>query len=75
MALGFDYAVLGPVNPTASHPGAATLGWEAFQRIARHATLPVYAIGGLNPADLEAAWRAGAHGIAMISAAWPPRDS
>ncbi len=71
MALGLDLAVLGPVNPTGSHPGAATLGWEGFARLARHATLPVYAIGGLNSGDLASAWRAGAHGIAMISAAWP----
>ena len=71
MALGVDLAVLGPVNPTGSHPGATTMGWEGFARLARHATLPVYAIGGLNPHDMEAAWRAGAHGVAMISAAWP----
>jgi 8-oxo-dGTP diphosphatase len=30
----------------------------------------VYAIGGLAPADLPDAWRAGAHGIAMIRGAW-----
>ena len=70
MALGLDLAVLGPVSPTGSHPGATALGWVEFQRIARHATLPVYAIGGLKPADLETAGRAGAHGIAMISGAW-----
>ncbi len=27
--LGLDFAVLGPVAPTPSHPGAATLGWDA----------------------------------------------
>jgi 8-oxo-dGTP diphosphatase len=32
--------------------------------------LPVYAIGGLEPADMDAAMQAGGHGIAMISAAW-----
>ncbi len=72
MALGLDLAVLGPVNPTASHPGTATIGWPGFARLARHATLPIYAIGGLKPSDLESAWGAGAHGIAMISGAWPP---
>jgi len=75
MALGFDLAVLGPVNPTASHPGTGTLGWEGFARISRGASLPVYAIGGLRDEDIEAAWRAGAHGIAMISGAWMDRDS
>jgi 8-oxo-dGTP diphosphatase len=69
-ALELDFAVLGPINPTPSHPDAALLGWEGFARIARGASLPVYAIGGLRRRDLEAAWRAGAHGVAMISGAW-----
>ena len=70
MALEIDFAVLGPVKATASHPGASTLGWDRFARVARGSTLPVYAIGGLRREDREDAWRAGAHGIAMISGAW-----
>ena len=70
MALELDFAVLGPVKPTPSHPGAAALGWEGFARIARGTSIPVYAIGGMRRSDLEAAWRAGAHGIAMVSGAW-----
>jgi len=62
--------VLGPVNPTASHAGAPPLGWQGFARLARGASIPVYAIGGMKRADLETAWRAGAHGLAMISGAW-----
>jgi 8-oxo-dGTP diphosphatase len=70
MALELDFAVLGPVKPTPTHPGAATLGWDGFARIARGASIPVYAIGGMRRSDLEAAWRAGAHGVAMVSGAW-----
>jgi 8-oxo-dGTP diphosphatase len=70
MALELDFAALGPVQATASHPGARSLGWEGFARIARGASIPVYAIGGVRRADLEAAWRAGAHGVAMIRGAW-----
>ena len=70
MALELDFAVLGPVRPTTSHPGARTLGWEGFARLARGASIPVYAIGGVQRTDLEKAWRAGAHGVAMISGAW-----
>src|SRR5260221_5102826 len=33
-------------------------------------TMPVYAIGGLAPAAMQDAWRAGAHGLAMIRGAW-----
>ena len=70
MALQLDFAVLGPVKATASHPAARPLGWEEFARIARGASIPVYAIGGMQRADLDAAWRAGAHGLAMIGGAW-----
>jgi 8-oxo-dGTP diphosphatase len=70
MALELDFAVLGPVKATPTHPSARTLGWEEFADIARGASIPVYAIGGLRRTDLEAAWRAGAHGIAMVNGAW-----
>lgn len=72
-SLGMDFVVLGPVLPTASHPLAEPLGWDRFDRIAAGSTLPVYALGGLSPDDLETAWDHGAHGIAMIRGAWSPR--
>jgi 8-oxo-dGTP diphosphatase len=65
MALELDFAVLGPVRDKAT-----AMGWARFAELARGASLPVYAIGGLTPADLEDAWRAGAHGLAMIRGAW-----
>ena len=68
--LDLDAAVLGPVGPTASHPGSDVLGWDGFAAIARTTAIPVYALGGLLPGDLEAARGAGAHGVAMIRAAW-----
>lgn len=68
--LGLDFCVLGPVKPTDSHPGAAVLGWERFAELAAGAGIPVYALGGLQPDDLDTARRHGAHGIAMISALW-----
>lgn len=69
-ACGADYAVLGPVRPTGTHANAPVLGWNGFARLARCAGLPVYAIGGVGPADLEDAWRHGAQGVAGISAYW-----
>ena len=65
-----DFAVLGPVMPTPTHPGAATLGWDGFERAARGCAIPVYALGGLVREDLEAGWARGAHGIAMVRGAW-----
>lgn len=74
-ALGADYAVLGPVRPTATHPEAAPLGWERFREWATHAGLPVYAIGGVGPGDLPMAWAHGAQGAAGIGAYWGLRPS
>ena len=43
--LGCDFAVLGPVQATASHPDAVPLGWEAFAALRAGVT-----------ADLRVGW-------------------
>ena len=59
-ALGCDFAVLGPVQATASHPGAEGIGWARFAELREGVSLPIYAIGGLGPGDLEQArWHGG----------------
>jgi len=68
--LGLDFAVAGPVKPTPSHPGQAALGWAAFAELISATALPVYAIGGMNPGDVRTAMHSGAHGVALLSAAW-----
>jgi len=68
-ALGVDYAVLGPVQETASHPGAALLGWAGFAALSRGCPIPVYAIGGLARADLAIAKQHGGQGVALMRAA------
>lgn len=68
--LGLDFAVLGPVQPTASHPGQPGMGWPAFMDLIAAYPLPVYAIGGLAAADIGTAQDRGAQGIAAIRAAW-----
>ncbi|MFA7400796.1 MAG: Nudix family hydrolase, partial [Sideroxydans sp.] len=69
-ALGCDFALLSPVLPTQSHPGAPHLGWQSFAAMTAGATIPVYALGGLMEDDMVAAWRCGAHGIALLRQAW-----
>ena len=69
--LGLDFAVLGPVKSTASHPGAAGIGWDSFAQLIAGLPLPVYAIGGLSSVDMRLAQAAGAQGIAAIRSAWP----
>ena len=68
--LGIDFVVLGPVQATPTHPDSMPLGWEGFAALARGASLPVFALGGMKPDDLETAWRRGAHGIAMVRGSW-----
>jgi 8-oxo-dGTP diphosphatase len=69
-ARGFDYALLGAVKETATHPGGETLGWEGFAALASGLPLPVFALGGLGDGDMETARLSGAHGIAAIRSAW-----
>lgn len=68
--LGCDFALLSPVLPTLSHPGAPHLGWGNFAAIAAGSTIPVYALGGLQQEDMQTAWQHGAHGIALLRQAW-----
>jgi len=69
-SLGLDYALLGAVMPTATHPGEVSLGWEEFARLSADLPLPVLALGGLRFSDMETARNAGAHGVAAIRGAW-----
>lgn len=65
-----DMALVSPVAPTASHPGAATLGWSGFAALADQAPMPVYALGGMRETDLPLARGHGGQGIAAITALW-----
>jgi 8-oxo-dGTP diphosphatase len=69
--LGLDYALLSPVQVTATHPRAEPMGWTGFADLADRAALPVYALGGLTPADLDVAIGHGAQGVAAIRGLWP----
>jgi 8-oxo-dGTP diphosphatase len=66
--IGADFATLSPVRSTSSHPDALPIGWERFAELVREARLPVYALGGVGPDDLDRARAAGAQGVAGISA-------
>lgn len=68
--LGCAFVVVSPVLPTATHPGAPPLGWEVFAGLIAQYPLPVYALGGMTPSLLTDAMRHGAHGIALLRAAW-----
>lgn len=68
--IGADFVTLAPVAATPSHPDATPLGWPRFAALAAPSPLPVYALGGLGPADIAAARGHGGQGIAAIRALW-----
>jgi thiamine-phosphate pyrophosphorylase len=67
-AEGADYLVAGPVYETRSHPGSEPAGLALIEEITRSVRLPVLAIGGVSAGRVEEVVRAGASGIAVISA-------
>jgi len=69
-AIEADYALLSPVLPTLTHPGAPTLGWDAFAALAAASPIPVYGLGGLERGDVALAQSHGAHGVALLRGAW-----
>ena len=69
-AAGCDFAVLGPVQATASHPGQPGIGWDAFALLREGVSLPIYAIGGLSPGDIVDARAHGGQGVAAIRGLW-----
>lgn len=69
-ALDADLVYVGPVKATPTHPGVAPLGWAGLRRLAEGTSLPIYAIGGLERADLARARAAGAIGVAGIRGFW-----
>jgi len=72
--IGADMAVLSPVRATASHPDAEPMGWARFSQLVEASALPVYALGGMGVADIEAVQRHGGQGIAAISGLWEAPD-
>jgi 8-oxo-dGTP diphosphatase len=71
--LGLDFVVLGPVRATESHPEATPLGWDRFAALREAVSLPIYALGGMKPADVAVARRHGGQGVAGIRGLWPAR--
>ena len=66
---GADYIGFGPIYGTSSKPDAeAAKGLERLRRMCDIAACPVIAIGGISIETAGDVIRAGAHGIAVISA-------
>ncbi len=70
VALGADMVLLSPVRETPTHPGQPGMGWPSFRALAEGLPLPVYALGGVTPAEVRQAREAGARGVAGIRGFW-----
>lgn len=68
--LSLNFIVLSPVLKTASHPLATPLTWTQFSDLCRVATVPVYALGGMEVEHLAKAKSCGAQGISAIRSLW-----
>lgn len=64
--LGVDMALLAPVFPTETHPGGDVLGVAGFEAIARQASLPLYALGGITDGNAPQLQNSSAAGLAAI---------
>jgi thiamine-phosphate diphosphorylase len=72
---GADMLVLGTVFPSASHPGGPTIGLEGVREVCAAVTIPVIGIGGITAQNAGDVIRAGASGVAVISAIFDAPDA
>jgi thiamine-phosphate diphosphorylase len=71
---GADYLIAGAIFATGSHPGAAPAGLGFLAEVAAAVGMPVVAIGGITPANAGDCLRAGARGVAVLSALMDAAD-
>jgi thiamine-phosphate pyrophosphorylase len=67
-AAAADYIGVGPVHATPTKPGRPAVGLDLVAYAAAHATVPFFAIGGLDEATIGAALAAGATRVAIVRA-------
>lgn len=70
-----DWAVVGTIYATPSHPGRPGAGPEGLRRCARaRGGLPLVAIGGVTPGRVPELLEAGAAGVAVMRGVWDAPD-
>jgi thiamine-phosphate pyrophosphorylase len=63
-----DYIAVGPVHATPTKPEYPPVGLELVRYAAGNATTPFFAIGGIEPANVEPVVDAGAQRVAVVRA-------
>jgi thiamine-phosphate pyrophosphorylase len=64
--LGADYIAVGPVFPTPSKPQVKPVGLGLLKKVIKRIKIPVVAIGGINPSNLDQIKRVGCQRVAAI---------
>ena len=65
---GADYVAVGSMFPTATKPDFELVGPELVRAVRPHVSAPLIGIGGITPENVADVIRAGADGVAVISA-------
>ena len=65
---GADYIAVGSIYPTTSKADFKLAGLDTLRRVRKRVSLPLIAIGGINETNVEEVMKAGADGVAVISA-------
>ncbi len=68
-AAGASWCVAGTVFETPSHMGRVPARVDFIEQVCRAVKIPVIAIGGIRPEDVQSLKHAGAHGVATIRGA------
>lgn len=63
-----DYIAVGPVYETPTKPGRPSVGLEPLSFAAQHATMPWFAIGGIDLANIDEVIAAGATRVVVVRA-------
>ena len=68
LATSADYLAAGPVHATPTKPSRPAVGLALIRHAAQRADRPFFAIGGLDPANVDAVLEAGARRIVVVRA-------
>ncbi len=72
---GADFVTFSPVYEPSSKAGyGPAVGVEALAKVCKSLTIPVFALGGINPDNAVETLKAGAYGVAVISAVFAAED-
>jgi len=66
--IGIDHISVGPINETPTKPGRQATGLELIRHAASTATIPFFAIGGIDPDNVLEVLQAGARRICVVRA-------